>query len=269
MLGSSRQSLAAVREAVAGGTDLLAVSVELMNVVEVLGAANGSARALRGRLADGGSDRDARLSLLREVFGGSVGPSALGVLEVIVGLRWSTPRDLVDAVQWAALEAGLVEAAHQQATDQVQDELFKFARAIDGSADLRAVLDDTRVDGGSKRALVGELLAGTHDLTRAIACGQIANLRGRTAIEALDEAVTRAGERRERLVADVRVATAMSPDQITRLEAALGAVYGQAVQAQVSVDPEVLGGVRVQIGNEVIDGTLRRRIAEARAAMGA
>jgi F-type H+-transporting ATPase subunit delta len=104
-------------------------------------------------------------------------------------------------------------------------------------------------------------------LTLALLEHVLRSPRGRRVEEAVEELVSLAAERREEIVADVRVAAPMTADQERRLAAALGGVYGRAVRLQVSVDPTLLGGVVVTVGDEVIDGSVVHRLEQARRAL--
>jgi F-type H+-transporting ATPase subunit delta len=80
----------------------------------------------------------------------------------------------------------------------------------------------------------------------------------------LDELVAAAAERREQLLADVRTPVAMTPDQQTALAAALTRIYGRPVTVAATVDPELLGGAVVRVGDEIIDGSVATRLADLR-----
>src|SRR5690606_34504568 len=106
----------------------------------------------------------------------------------------------------------------------------------------------------------GKVEAETAELVRHV----VANPRGRRVERALDELVEASARRRERLLAKVRVAAQISDDQQRRLAAALGRIYGRTVDVQVDVDPDVLGGVVVTVGDEVIDGSVARKLDQIR-----
>lgn len=153
--------------------------------------------------------------------------------------------------------------------DDVEDQLFRFARIVEASPELSVILDDPTADPDLRSRLVDELLRGRAnplvvDLVDALA----RDTGGRSFSHGVRELVDQAAERRDKLVAIVKTAVALTPEQTARLTASLGRIYGRQVSVHVEVDPAVIGGVRVQIGDEVIDGSvsaklelLRRRLA--------
>ncbi|HSK25530.1 MAG TPA: F0F1 ATP synthase subunit delta [Jiangellales bacterium] len=268
MLGPSRSSLAEVQDGLAAragepGSDGL--SAELLEVSALLSRES----SLRGTLADSGLEPDRRAALATAVLAGKVSPAAASVVEDVVRRRWSSARDLVDALEILGAEAAFLGAERAGRLDAVEDELFRFARTIAGDDRLAATLSDPAVPDAAKAELVTGLLRGrAADETVRLVGHVIAHPRGRGAEQAVTELVELAARRREELVAEVTVAAPITAEQEQRLAAALGSVYGRTVTLQVAVDPEVLGGVVVRIDDEVIDGSVAQRLAEARRRMG-
>jgi F-type H+-transporting ATPase subunit delta len=95
----------------------------------------------------------------------------------------------------------------------------------------------------------------------------MAHLRGRRVDSVIDELITLAGEQRSRSIAEVRVARPLDPDQAERLQAALSRIHGRDVRLNVAVDPDVIGGISVRIGSEVVDATVATRFEQARRAL--
>lgn len=268
MLGSSRTSFAEVREALvsrAGESGFDAVAGELLAVSTVLA----SSSALRGGLADSGRDAAERVALTRSVFGGKVSPLTVDILGDIVTRRWSQARDLVDAVEGVGVEAVLIGAERAGRADMVEDELFRIDRLIAGDPGLRRALTDPSAPDSARADLIGGLLDGkVADESAVLVRHVVANPRGRRLERALAELVEASAQRRERLLATVRVAAGITQDQQDRLAAALTAVYRRAVDVQVEVDPAVRGGVVVAVGDEVIDGSVAHRLDQIRRLMG-
>jgi F-type H+-transporting ATPase subunit delta len=268
MQGASRTALTAARERLAeraGEPGFAALSEELLDVAGLLARES----QLRSALTDPSDSPERRADLASGLLRGQVSPLAVDVVAGLVASRWSAPRELVDATEALAAEAAFVTAEQQGRLDTVEDELFRFARAVDGSPELRSTLTDPAVPDQDKAAVVGDLLQGkacdeTYRLVRYVA----AHPRGRRIEEAVSTLVQAASVRRQHLVAEVRVAAALSPSQHDRLAAVLGRVYGRRVHLQVTIDPAVLGGVDVRVGDERIDGTVAHRLAEARQTFG-
>jgi F-type H+-transporting ATPase subunit delta len=267
MQGPSRESLAAAREALDAlsretlGARFGELSEQLFAVVDLLD----SESALRRTLSDPAVPSDRRASLVDALLRARIGPLALDVVRATVRRRWSQPVDLVDALELLAIEAQLVVAESEGALDDVEDELFRFGRVVAANADLRAALTDRSFPAERKVAILRDLLA---DRVRPVSLTllerAVTAARGRLLDDWLTELAELAAERRQRLLAVVRVAHPLDAGQLARLAAALRDVYGSEMQLQVEVDPAVLGGVLVRVGGEVIDGTVVHRLAEAR-----
>lgn len=169
--------------------------------------------------------------------------------------------DVVD--QYANGLLAMVEA--EGATERVEDELFRFGRALKANNDLREVLSDRQVPVERRLAVVDELLDTKADpQTIAAVAHVIQSGRGRLLIDIIDAFTRAAASRRDRAVAEVRTAVELSEEQRERLRKALGEATGREVELKVIVDEKVVGGVLATIGDTVIDGTVSRQLARMR-----
>ena len=151
---------------------------------------------------------------------------------------------------------------------EVEDELFRFGQVIDGSPQLAAVLGEVTVDPAQRAKLADRLLKGkAKPVTVRLVHLAIAGFGGRTLTGALTRLVELSADRRKLQVAYVTVATPLTEDEERRLGARLAQMYGREMSVKVTVDPNVLGGARVLIGSDLYDGTISRRLAEARNAL--
>ncbi len=266
MQGSSRESLAAAQERLstllgAAGTDGAAIGAALFQVIDVLDA-NPS---LRRALTDPSNDPDAKATLVQRLLTGKASADVIELVSELARSRWSRARDLADAADELAAESVLASAEQAGRADRVEDELFRFERLVDADPALARALADRAAPTQSKADLVEQLLAdkaAPETLTlvsRAVLAG-----RGLHLANGLERYISLAAERREQLVAHVTVALPLEAGQRDRLAAALKDLYGKAVQLNVDVDPDVLGGIRVEIGDEVLDGTVSRRLDDVR-----
>jgi F-type H+-transporting ATPase subunit delta len=145
--------------------------------------------------------------------------------------------------------------------DEVEDELFRFARALEGSDELRMTLTDEHIPAARRQAVVEDLLGGkASSLTTALVSFVVGAGRGRDLPAIVDRLVNRAAAAKQRVVAEVRSAIPLTDDQRTRLAAALANATGKELEVKVIVDPSVLGGIVAQVGDTVIDGTVRHRL---------
>jgi F-type H+-transporting ATPase subunit delta len=171
-------------------------------------------------------------------------------------------------VESLAAQASLLVAEREGGLDRVEDEIFSFSQAVAGSPELQMALTAPSVGAAQKASLVESVLAGrTSSQTAQILGYAMGHLRGRRVDTVLDDLMDLAGEQRNRSVAEVRVARALTDDQATRLAAALSRIHGRGVRLNVALDPDVIGGISVRIGNEVIDATVATRIEQARRAL--
>ncbi len=149
--------------------------------------------------------------------------------------------------------------------DVVSDELFRVARALEGSDELRMTLSDRQVPAARRQQIVEDLLGGQAlETTTAVVSMIVAAGRSSDLIGIAREAVEINARDRGRSVAEVRTAVALTDDQSGRLSAALSAATGHQVDIKVIVDPSIMGGVVATIGDEVIDGSVRHRLSQLR-----
>jgi F-type H+-transporting ATPase subunit delta len=165
--------------------------------------------------------------------------------------------------------AAMFEVARaENVLGRVGDELFRFSRAVDAEPDLRSALTDPGTTGEAKTRIVQELLSGrAHPVTSRLIGLVVEGGLVRDLTRIVDSFAQRASAAGEASVAEVRVAAPISEEQRTRLAEALTRSKGRPVDVKVIVDPSVLGGVVTTIGDEVIDGSVRRRLEQLRASL--
>jgi len=156
----------------------------------------------------------------------------------------------------------LFEIARAEGTlDEVEDELFRFARSYESSEELRNALTDDQVPAEKRQAIVEDLLGGkATSTTTQLVSMVVGSGRGRDLPAIVDQLVQRAAGSKDLDVAEVRTAIALSDDQQARLKAALENATGKSISLKTVVDASVLGGVVATIGDTVIDDTVRTRI---------
>ena len=220
--------------------------------------------SLRRALSDPAGKPEDRAALARRLFAGKVSDVTLDLVETVAGQRWSHPIDLVDAFMTLATEASLDAANVRGELDGVEDELFRFGRIVSGDRELGRLLSDRKASAEGKRALLDRLLSGrvspvTEQLLRNVLTGPHVGT-AENAVERLSDVASR---RRGQSVARVTSAVALTADQEQRLSDVLRRIYGRTVGLQITVDPSVLGGLIVQVGDEVIDGSIAHRLEAA------
>jgi F-type H+-transporting ATPase subunit delta len=243
------------------GPELVSLADELFAVARLLDGQ----LALRRALSDPAGKPDERAALARRLFGGKVSVTTVDLAETVARQRWSHPGDLVDAFMTLATEASLDAADVRGELESVEDELFRFGRIVAGDRELARILSDRKASAEGKSELLDRLLSGrvspvTEQLLRNVLTGPYAG-HAENAIERLSDVASR---RRGQSVARVTTAVELTPDQEQRLTEVLGRIYGRIIGLQVTVDPSVLGGLVVQVGDEVIDGSIAQRLEAAR-----
>jgi len=259
MRGASQESLARAAEALAGATVTDELGSELYSVAALLDS-NGS---LRRALTDPARPKQVRSGLARQLLGGKVSDGALAVVTAAVSGRWSASRDLAHALDQLAVDADVAYVDGEGRLDELEDELFRLERVVAGAPALSDKLGDRTIPLERRQELLRGLLDGKADPTTIRLAERAVAGRGRSFAGSLRAYQVAAAGRRSRSIATVRVATDLSEADRTELADALGRQYGRQIQLNVIVDPSVLGGVRVDIGDEVIDGTIAARLDEA------
>jgi F-type H+-transporting ATPase subunit delta len=269
MRGSSRAAALvgskALEAALTGGADPSGLGEQLVGVTALI---DGNA-TLRRALADPSRDAVDKQRLAERLLTGKVSAEALVVVKNLVGQRWSSERDLTDTLEALGIESVLSSAEVTNRIDRVEDELFRFERIVAASPGLRDALTDRNADPQAKAEVVRRLLEAkaapeTVWLTRQAVLAP----RGRKLDRTLERYLALAAKRREQLTAVVTSATELDDAQRERLAAALQRIYGKPILLQLVVDRSVIGGVRIQLGDEVVDGTVLRRLDEARRHIG-
>lgn len=159
-------------------------------------------------------------------------------------------------------------ARAEQSVDEVEDELFRFARIYEANEELRTTLSDATIPPARRQQIVEDLLGGRALPITISLVSMLVGLDRVRELPAIARAVVELNAREhQRTVAEVRSAVPLTAEQISRLSAALGRALGRDVEIKVIVDPSVLGGILTQIGDTVIDGTVRTKLARLREVM--
>jgi F-type H+-transporting ATPase subunit delta len=156
----------------------------------------------------------------------------------------------------------LFEIARAEGTlDEVEDELFRFARSYESSDALRTTLTDENLPAEKRQAIVEDLLDGKATATTVQLVSMVVGSgRGRDIPAIVDSLVQRAASAKNLDVAEVRTAVPLTSDQLDRLKAALENATGKTLNLKATVDPTVVGGIVATVGDTVIDDTVRTRI---------
>jgi F-type H+-transporting ATPase subunit delta len=250
-------------EQVAESGDALTLGAELLSVADLL-SREGS---LRRAMTDPSAATRARSELVHAIFDDKLSADTVDVVAAAAAARWSSTTDFVNAVEQLGVLAYVIEAERNDALDDLEDELFRFERIVSSDPDLRDAITNKQIPATNRETLVSGLLEGKASVPAARLAVQAVSSTHRSFETALEEFQKVASERRRRLIALVRSAVELTDEQRERLSAALARQYGRSVHLNTVVDPDVLGGIRVELGDDVIDGSIAGRLDDARRRM--
>jgi F-type H+-transporting ATPase subunit delta len=266
MRGVSQTSYQAVQDGfatvlAAAGAQAAELGEQLFAVVDALDASGG----LRRALSDPARTADDKADLVRRLLAGKADPRVVDVVAAAAAQRWSAGDDLAEALERLAAETVLAAAQAEGALDRVEEELFRFDRLLAREREVREALTDRMATPDARAALVERLIGQqAHPATLGLVVRAARAPRGRSMMTTLTLLSRLAAHRRERLLATVTAAVMPTPAQVERLRSLLAAAYGRTVQVNVAVDPSVVGGLHVTVGDEVVDATVLSRLDEVR-----
>ena len=268
--GTSRVSVLALRKALEDKANNLSAgdaaqfSNDLFTILTVLSTSVGMRRAL----TDNARDAAAKAELISNLFGKNISANTQSILATAASLRWSNPSELADAIEQLAIEAECFVADKNNELEKVETELFNFAGVLTANPELRQALNTAADSDSGKVSLLESIIKGkysnsTNNLLRHV----VVLRRGRNIDATLAAYSHYVTVHRNRVVAHVKTAVALSPAQQQNLITALSKAIGKTVHINMEVDPKVLGGLSIRYGDEIIDGTVINRLAEASRAL--
>ena len=265
--GSSRDSFATARKTLdsvlsaSSAKDAAIISSDLFAVVVALD----SSLSLRRALTDPSRDAQDKGALAHSLLSSKLSAKVMGIVEVLVVAKWSTPRDLADVAEWLAVSAQAFAAEQEHALDRLEEELFRFSRIMNANPELRSFLSpSSNSSAEGKAGVVQALLAGKATVqTIELIAHLVSSPRGRNIESGLNEFAQAASDRRNQVIAHVRTAKELTNSQLEKLTKSLSAQVGRNVRINVEVDSAVLGGVSIRFADELIDGSLASRLAQA------
>jgi F-type H+-transporting ATPase subunit delta len=264
MRGSSAESFARLSEqqarAIADGADPARLAENWFGAVNLFR----TQPAFRRAATDPTAEPETRAAMLREVFGTHVEPAAADILAAAGSSRWAASSDLVESLERLGIIAVARAADNRGEGDRLEREMFDVDNLISEHPELRAALTESTRSVEDKQALLRALLEGK-------ACAETVRLAERaltgaysTVRQAFTDYARIVTNARGRLLAKVTVARPLQDGEEKRLTDLLTREYGKPVHCNVVVDPATVGGVRVEIGDDVIDGTVSTRFNDAR-----
>ena len=264
--GSSRVSVQALRKSLdeivnkQSANDAAVFASDLFTILSVLSTSIGVRRAL----TDNARDSSAKAELISNLFGKNVSGGAQALLASASALRWSNPGEIADAIEILAVQAESACADKNGELEKVESQLFDFAQVLRANPELRQALNTSADTDQSKVTLLeaivnGKYLTSTINLLRRV----VTLRRGRSIDATLAAYAHYVSTRKDQVVAHVKSAVELSDAQLAKLVSTLSKQVGKDVRINIEIDPKVLGGISVRYADDVIDGTIVNRLAEA------
>jgi len=268
--GSSRASVLTLRKSLAdlvskqSATDTAQFSADLFTALTVLSSSVG----LRRALTDNSRDAASKAELISNLFGKNVTEAAKTLFSQAASLRWSNPAEIADAIENLAVESASAAADKSGELEKLENQLFDFARVLIANPEFRQALNTASDTDASKVSLLESVVNGKYSLHTINLLKRVVVLRrGRSIDATLSTYSHYVSNSRNRLVAHVKTAIALTDSQTSSLIAALTKQMGKEVHINIEIDPKVLGGISIRYADDVIDGTVVNRLAEASRAL--
>ena len=268
--GSSRASVLTLRKSLAdlvskqSATDAAQFSADLFTVLTVLSSSVG----LRRALTDNSRDAASKAELISNLFGKNITEAAKTLFSQAASLRWSNPAEIADAIENLAVESASAAADKSGELEKLENQLFDFARVLIANPEFRQALNTASDTDASKVSLLESVVNGKYSLHTINLLKRVVVLRrGRSIDATLSTYSHYVSNSRNRLVAHVKTAIALTDSQTSSLIAALTKQMGKEVHINIEIDPKVLGGISIRYADDVIDGTVVNRLAEASRAL--
>jgi len=268
MAGVSSESLTAAL--VALEAKLPFASLQLAKeLFGILGTVDSSA-GLRRALTDPSRSGDEKSALVKQLVGGKVSADAADIAGGLASLRWASARDIGDALETLAATVVIAVAENKSAVsasgisglEELENDLFSFNQAVASSHEVQRALSEPQASAAAKAALAEKLVPGVSEEAKVLITQAVTQPRGIKPTRLVERFAELAAKRQQRWIATVSVTRPLTPTQLARLQAGLNAMYGRELKVNVNVDPALIGGIRVQVGDEVLDASVISRLGE-------
>lgn len=226
--------------------------------------------ALRRGLTDPSREAEQRRGIAASVLEGKVYPSVRELVTFAAGSRWSAERDLADALEHVAVLAAAAAAERRggaEAVTAVLEDLLRFAGVVEADARLQNALTDQRATAEAKKRLAGEVVSLRTPEGRELVNQAVEHPRGALPAALAERFAEVLVAIQRRSIAKVTVSAPLDDQRRERLQRALSSIYGKDLALDLTVDPEIIGGIKVQVGDDVIDGSVMARISDLGRAM--
>jgi F-type H+-transporting ATPase subunit delta len=235
----------------------------------ILGMVDSSA-GLRRALTDPSRNGDEKSALVRQLVGGKVSADAAEIAGGLASSRWATARDIGDALETLAATVVISVAENKSAVsasgisglEELENDLFSFNQAVASNHEVQRALSEPQASAAAKATLAERLVPGASEEAKVLITQAVTQPRGIRPTRLVERFAELAAKRQQRWIATVSVTRPLTATQLARLQAGLNALYGRELKVNVNVDPALIGGIRVQVGDEVLDASVITRLGE-------
>ncbi|GAA2030304.1 F0F1 ATP synthase subunit delta [Yaniella flava] len=261
MSQASRDSLAQLHTELkdilsVGGVELGAELFAALKVIDENGA-------LRRAVTDPTVEANRRQELLGKVFATKISANAVDVLQSLAGARWPTERELGDAVEEMAATA-VVYSTEQDGLaglEALTQQLLEFNHAVESSHELQRALTEQQVPVTSRGDLAVKLVSdGAMEATKVLVRQAVELPRGLKPVDLVRRFADLSAQQQRQWIADVTVARPLQQAQVDRLAKSLSNTFGRELTLNIETDSQLVGGIRIQVGDEVIDSSVATRL---------
>ena len=268
MAGVSSESLAAALASLEA--KLPNASLQLAKeLFGILGTVDSSA-GLRRALTDPSRSGDEKSALVKRLFGGNVSADAVEIASGLAGSRWASARDIGDALETLAATVVIAVAENKSAVsasgitglEALENDLFAFSQAVESNHEVQRALSEPQASPAAKIALAEKLVPGASEEAKVLVAQAVTQPRGLKVTKLVRRFAELAAKRQQRWIAVVSVTRPLTEAQTSRLQAALNGLYGRDLKINMNVDPALIGGIRIQVGDEVVDASVAARLGQ-------
>ncbi|MEO5318404.1 F0F1 ATP synthase subunit delta [Arthrobacter sp. CC3] len=235
----------------------------------ILGTVDSSA-GLRRALTDPSRSGVEKSALVKQLFSGKVSTDAAEIASGLAGSRWASARDIGDALETLAASVVIAVAENKSAVsapgitglETLENDLFSFNQAVGSSHEVQRALSEPQASPAAKTALAEKLVPHASGEAKVLIGQAVSHPRGLKVTSLLRRFAELAAKRQRRWIATVSVTRPLTETQTSRLQAALNALFGRELKINMNVDPALIGGIRIQVGDEVVDASVLNRLGQ-------
>jgi F-type H+-transporting ATPase subunit delta len=268
MSGVSSESLTTALTALEAKLPLASLQLA-KELFGILGMVDSSA-GLRRALTDPSRSGDEKSALVKQLVGGKVSADAADIAGGLASLRWASARDIGDALETLGATVVIAVAENKSAVsasgvsglEELENDLFSFNQAVASNHEVQRALSEPQASAAAKISLAEKLVPGASEEAKVLIAQAVSAPRGIKPTNLVARFAELAAKRQQRWIATVSVTRPLTETQFARLQAGLNSLYGRELKVNVSVDPELIGGIRVQVGDEVLDASMVTRLGQ-------